>query len=467
MAGQAKLTQIEKSAIEYFASGGLDYDFYSRCKASGYAPQSRQMIAHAAARELETADTGGEMPELLFGGARGGAKSHWSLAQAGIDDCQRYPGIKFLFLRKVGKSAKESLNDLRVKVLRYIPNEFPYGNIVFKNGSTIITGHFRNENDIDQYLGIEYDRAIIEESTQLSPSKHSQIRTCIRTSKPHIRPMIYHTTNPGGVGHLYIKKKFIEPFRAGEQTATRFVPSTVRDNAFVNTEYRRTLEQLTGWLRAAWLDGNWDVFAGQFFSNFNYDDHVFAPDALPHPKKFGLDVWASLDYGFKHYTTCHLFTKYDGEIIVLDEYGARNQLIQTNTAGIKEMLARWDLTPSDLLTFVAGTDVFAKKGDSGTSYADEFATNGIYLRAANTNRIQGAGRIMQLLGDKKQGIAPSVKISSNCRGLIETLPILEHNPNNGMDVLKVDTDDDGNGGDDFFDSFRYGCMAENTNISIG
>lgn len=437
---------------------------------AGYVPQPKQLQFHAAACAADNLDNPNE---IGFGGARGPGKTHATFAQVALRDCQIFPGIKVLFLRKVSKAATEAIEDLRQSVLFKTPHTFKVqkATIVFPNKSRIIVGHFAHEKDIDNYLGLEYDIIVIEEATQLSASKIEKIKTCNRSAKENFRPRIYYTTNPGGVGHQWFKKKFILPFRELRENLTKFIPATSRDNKKLNKEYVKTvLEPLTGWLREAWLEGNWDVFAGQFFSNFNYDLHVFAPKQIPDKnfiKQANLDVWCSLDYGYKHYTVCYLFTKYDGDLIVLDEFSARRQLIKTICDGIKEMLSRWELTPSDLLTFVAGTDVFAKKGDSGESYADAFAENGIYLHPANTNRIQGAGRILEKLGDKEQHIEPSIKISSNCKGLIETLPILEHNPNNPMDVLKVDVDDDGNGGDDYYDGGRYGVMAESVNISIG
>lgn len=457
--------------IEQAKELGLPKAVLKRFLTAGYIPQPKQLQFHAAAcaaNQIENPN------EIGFGGARGGGKTHTLFAQVALNDCQEFDGLKVLFLRKVGKAATEAMEDLRESVLFQTPHKFKVqkSTIIFPNRSRIIVGHFANEKDIDNYLGLEYDIIVIEEATQLSSSKVRKIKTCLRSSKVYdnipFRPRMYYSTNPGGIGHQWFKEKFIIPFRRGTEKLTKFIQSFAKDNKKLNSEYIKTvLEPLTGWLRKAWLEGSWDVFAGQYFTNFDYDTHVFKPNKLPNPKELGLDVWCSLDYGFKHFTVCHLFTKYDGDIIVLDEYAARLQLIKTNCDGIKEMLKRNNLEVGDLLTFVAGTDVFAKKGDSGTSYADEFAENGIYLRNANTNREQGAGRILQLLGDKEQQIPAGVKISSNCRGLIETLPLMEHNPNKPNDVLKVDVDDDGLGGDDYYDSARYGIMAADVNISIG
>jgi hypothetical protein len=143
----------------------------------------------------------------------------------GLDDCQRRDGLKFLFLRKVLKSAKESFDDLRRKVFRYTPHEYKTqaGLLLFPNNSRIVLGHYRNESDIDAYLGIEYDGVGIEEATQLTEKKLTDIRTCVRTSRDDWRPRTYYTTNPGGIGHRWFKRNIITPARLGQETDTRFI----------------------------------------------------------------------------------------------------------------------------------------------------------------------------------------------------------------------------------------------------
>ena len=108
-----------------------------------------------------------------YGGARGGGKSHWLLAQMGADDCQRVPGLKCLLLRKVGKANLEHFEDLRRRLFGRLNHEFSAfrGILSFANGSRIIAGHFQNEKDIDAYLGLEYDVIGIEEATTLTARK--------------------------------------------------------------------------------------------------------------------------------------------------------------------------------------------------------------------------------------------------------------------------------------------------------
>jgi len=441
-------------------NAGVPRDQFQNLVTAGIVLERRQLAFAACARECDKEDG---PTKVGYGGARGGGKSHASLAIL-YDDCMRCPGLKCLFLRKVLKSARESFNDLRLKVLSNVQHTYKIqeGILEFPNGSKIILGHFKNETDIDGYLGLEYDVICIEESTTLTASKRKSIRTCLRTSKPNWRPREYHTTNPGGVGHADFRSTFILPFRSNTETETRFIPATVDDNSFLNNEYTKVLDSLTGWLKDAWRYGDWDIAAGQFFTNYSDAVHVIKAENFTLGKDWR--KWAALDYGFTHFTACHLFAEDgDGNRYCFDEHGERGKLPAWHAESIIKMLARHGLTVSDLTKFVAGTDVFAKRGDE-TTIAEKYADAGIKLEGADTDRINGAGVILTGFGDiePKDGsnpIPPRLFIVDRCARLIETLPYLLHDPHRPEDVLKVDCDDEGIGGDDFYDSFRYGAMV--------
>lgn len=457
--------QISQNAIHAAAlllaqtakEAGLPQDSLERFLQGGYVPQPKQLQFHAAARECDIA---GGPTQIGFGGARGPGKSHALVAQAAIDDCQRFAGLKVLYLRKIQKNAKEQFEDLRRTVLKGVPHTFTNGVLHFPNSSRIFLGHFRNESDIDQYLGIEYDVIVIEEATTLSLAKYRALCDSNRTSKQGFRPRIYASTNPGGVGHSWFKSTFIVPARRDEETDTRFIFGTVEDNKFNNEDYKRNLEKNTGWRLRAYRYGDWDIAAGQYFSTWRHDAIVKSElNIMP-----GSDVWCSLDYGFQHPTVVYLFSEYDGKIQVIDEHWRRFALPADHVADIKTMLAKYDLNLSDLRIFVASPDADARKGDEkGKTVFDQYATHGIKLTRANADRLNGAAFLLKLLGragsEKEQEILPQIEISSRCVKLIENIPELQHDPNRPEDVLKVDIDDEGNGGDDPYDSCRYGIMV--------
>ncbi len=443
--------------------------------------QSRQLAASAAAREC---DQPNGPTAIGYGGARGGGKSHWLLAQMGGDDCQRVEGLKCLLLRKVGKANLESFEDLRRRVFPKLPHIFTTsrGHLTFENGSRIIAGHFQHESDIDAYLGLEYDVIGIEEATTLTWRKYNDIRTCCRTSKPNWRPRIYSTTNPGGVGHSWYRREFIDPHLArnhrpaGEASAkdknqlevadcralspahsltfspaTLFIPATVSDNHFINPDYLKTLQRLSGWQKRAWLHGDWDIAAGQFFTTFRRDVHVVGD----FDSSRAIEWFAALDYGYTHYTVVLLGCKDgDGNFYILDEHAERFWLPERHAKSIHGMLRRHMLSPEKLRWFVAGTDCFSAQHD-GTTIAQQYQKFGFKLRPANTDRINGWAEMLRLFGDPDHGVIARLFIHQRCARLIDCLPNLQHDPHRPEDILKVDVDDDGNGGDDPADAARY------------
>ena len=417
--------------------------------------QERQLAASAAARLCDQPDG----PTAVgFGGARGGGKSHWLLAQMGADDCQRVPGLKCLLLRKVGKANLEHFEDLRRKLFARLPHQFSAfrGILTFANGSRIIAGHFQNEKDIDAYLGLEYDVIGIEEATTLTSRKFQDITTCCRSSKVlagggHWRPRIYSTSNPGGIGHAWYRAKFVLPFLEQRETDTRFVPARVTDNRYCNAEYVKVLENLSGWQKRAWFDGDWDIAAGQFFTTFRRDVHVIED----FDDTRAVEWLAALDYGFAHYTVILLACRDgDGNVFIVDEHAQRLWLPQRHANAFDAMLSRHNLASGDVKRVVAGTDVFSRQSD-GTTVAAQYGRLGLTLRPANTDRVNGWAEILQRLGDRSAEIAPTLFIHRRCARLIETLPALQHDPNRPEDVLKVDADEDGVGGDDAADCLRY------------
>jgi phage terminase large subunit len=417
---------------------------------AGVVLQPRQLAASAAAR---LCDQPSGPTAVGYGGARGGGKSHWLLAQMGADDCQRVPGLKCLLLRKVGKANLENFEDLRRRLFGALEHEFASsrGILTFANGSRILAGHFHAESDIDSYLGLEYDVIGVEEATTLSFRKYQDISTCCRTSRPNWRPRIYSTTNPGGTGHAWYRARFILPHQNGSENDTRFIPARVDDNQFNNPDYRRVLEGLTGWQQRAWLEGDWDIAAGQFFTNFRRDVHVLDDFDESRAREWFL----SMDYGFTHYTVCLLACK-DGDdnFFVLDEHAARQWLPKQHAKAILQMIHRHNLIATDIKRFIAGTDVFSRQSD-GKSIADQYEREGYSLRRANMDRISGWAEVLQRLGNPDENIAPTLFFHRRCARLIETLPALQHDPNRPEDVLKTDMCDNGVGGDDAPDALRY------------
>ncbi|MDY7078025.1 MAG: hypothetical protein SXV54_14005 [Chloroflexota bacterium] len=437
---------MESRYIRAALEAGCPEDQIARFISAGYVATPRQLQFHAACRG---GDDLAEFNEVGFGGARGPGKSHALLAQIALDDCQRLPGCRVLLLRKVGKAVRESFEGLRRSVLG-IPHQYKRssGVVEFPNGSSIVLGHFRVENDVDNYLGLEYDVIGVEEATTLTLAKYKMIRTCCRTSKLGWRPRTYSNANPGGVGHTWYKRRFISGDRP-------FIPALVTDNPFIDAGYVDMLDELTGWLRRAWRFGDWDIHAGAYFSNLTPAHLLPNPDTV---KGTNHEFILAVDYGFQHPTAAVLLALQGRNAYVLDSYRAGKQLTKQHSRALHGLLDRWRLERRHLKTFVLGADAW-QRGKEGTSVADEYVSEGWNPEQAVMARVQGAQEILRRLGDADAGIEPSLWFYENTLPVYEQVAAMQHDPKRPEDVLKADVDEDGYGGDDLYDALRYGLQA--------
>ena len=436
-------------------TAGCPQEQLARFLSYGYVPQPKQLEFHAAAR---AADFPGGPSRIALGGARAGAKSHTIMAQVMQDDCQRYYGLECLYIRKVGKSAKKALGQLRNKLFIHIPHSWNQqsGLITFhESGSTVQIGHFQTEADIDQYVGVEYDLIVVEEETQLSGTKIEKLHGSLRTSKPGWRVRSYDAANPGGIGHTTFKETFVDPYYAGTETH-KFIPTSWRENKYVDPDYITYLNSLTGTLRRMWRDGDWEAGAGLFFSNWKRDRHVVSPFYVP----LDSPMWVSFDYGFSHPTAVYWHTVRDGNVYTVAEHCHSRWLPEQHAAAMRdvtETLLRRPF-PAGIDYFIAGVDVFSRRAN-GQSLADQYREFGIEFKPAITDRLGGAAMMLKRLGDADAGIDPTWFVFDRCVDLIRTIPALLSDPNRPEDVLKVDANEEGAGGDDSYDSARYGLMS--------
>src|SRR5436309_15207377 len=147
----------------------------------------------------------------------------------------------------------------------------------------------------------------------------------------------------------------------------------------------RVLEGLTGWQKRAWLDGDWDIAAGQFFTTLRREVHVVST----FDDKRAVEWFAAMDYGFTHYTVVVLGCRdSDGNLFIVDEHAERLWLAQRHAPAIVAMLARHGLDTMRLHRFVAGADVFSRQSD-GSTVASQYGKLGITLKCANTERVSG------------------------------------------------------------------------------
>lgn len=414
---------------------------------AGYIPYPWQWKFHAAAREAD-ADSG--PVDIGAGGARGPGKSHGVLSQAAIDDCQRVNGLKGLFLRQTGISAQESFDDLIDKAVRGRVRYRKTKNMIkFPNGSRIILGGFKDEGDIDRYIGIEYDFIIVEELNQLTQEKYSKLRGSLRTSKPNWRPRMYTSFNPGGIGHAFVKERYVIPLREKRETETRFIPSTYKQNPALNKEYIQYLESLGGNLGKAWREGEWDMFEGQYFEEWRYEKHVCIPFKIS-------DSWfrfRSIDpSGRSGTTSCHWYAvDSDGVVWVYKEYFETGKDLDEHAKEIARLSLDKDGIQEQYRYTVVDTSAFAKAGYSETA-AEIFERNGVIgLIPAAKERVIGWNAVHTYLRWDRN-TQPQLRIFSTCVNLIKEIPLAQHDELHPEDVMSVRT---GAEHGDALDDLRY------------
>lgn len=429
-----------ESYLQSAKDAGCPADQMENFISAGYVALPSLLPFHALARQI---DNRIGVDQILLDGTRGSAKSHAVIAQVGIDDCKRAPGIKCLFLRQTQKAAGESFDDLITRVLRNVPHKKNTERVTFPNGSRILIGGYQNDNDIDKYLGIEYDIIVPEEGTQISGPKFDKLRGSLRTSREDFVPRMYYTTNPGGIGHQHFKHTFIEPNREGRETTTRRFFTSYKDNPFINPEYKAYLEGLTGTLAKQWRDGDWDIFEGMAFSSWRHDLHVVKPFEIPtHYIRM-----TGTDWGFAApFVTLWAAKNPDNGRVIIYRGVHEKGLTDPRQA---ELIKASEDPDEKIRKRYADPSMWASKtqGNTVTSSADVYAAHGIYLTAANNDRINGKRKVDKLLEPLSDGL-PGLLVFENVFDIIRTLPSLIYDKLHPEDV-------DTSGDDHDYDALRY------------
>ncbi len=439
--------------LKAFAAAGSPVDQAVAFMTHGYVPIPGFIPFHAAARRADLA-TGPTW--VAMGGKRGPGKSHAVMAQV-MDDCVRFPGLKGLFIRKIQRAAKESLQDLAHRIFSHTPHSMGADGVVLKNSSKIVLGGFKDDKDIEKYLGIEYDFIVIEECTQITEIKRDQLRGSLRSSKPGWRPRIYLDTNADGPGLQWFKRDFVLPARAAaaegrEQSGgTWFLDVTDIENPFIDVGYQQWLDGLTGPLGKAWKLGDWDAFAGMAFPEWRHSEHV-----IPLKDMFGIPEswmkWTSTDWGNAVPFSTHYYTKNpdNGRIYVYRELYAPGMTDRQQARLIKD-----STPPTEKINLhYADPALWEKKNQNDLifSTADEYAKEGIILTRGDNDRLGGVRKVHNALALLPDGL-PGIQFFECCPAIIEQMESLAHSKTNPEDV---DTDQE----DHAYDDLRYALTNE-------
>lgn len=466
-------SQALENCLKTAKEAGCPSDQVENFLKKGYVPFPWQWEFHSGARQADKKD--GPV-DLGLGGARGPGKSHAVPSQVGLDDCQRVSGLKGLFLRQTGVSAKESFEDLIDKTLKgRISYTYASNVLRFENGSKVILGGFRDERDLDKYIGIEYDLIIIEELNQLSKERILKLKGSLRTSKENWRPRLYTSFNPGGKGHSWVKDRYVLPYKTALENETRFYPSTYKVNLFLNKEYIDYLEGLQGNLGKAWRDGEWDLFAGQYFTEWRTSIHTCKPFVIP----FDWKHFCGLDYGYSAQASLGWYAiDPNGTLYRYKEfYGNKHTGSQLGEKFVQMT------NPSEKIQYIVCDPSFwAKRGedDNALSTAEKFenrikeilksissnlSSPTISMPAlikGNNDRITGWLEIREWLKpfEKEGKLTAKLQVFSTCREFLRTFPALTHSINNPED-LETDSEDHG------ADELRYVIMSRPQPLETG
>lgn len=406
-------------------------------------------------------------PVTLYGGAKGGGKSR-GLRDIFLLRRFQYPGSDGAIFRRTYPELEA--NHIRPLFATYPSlREFWHDSkklLTLPNGSTLQFCHCKNELDVELYQGREFHDLGVEEVGQWSEAMFRKLHGSNRSSKRGIVARTALTANPGGVGHQWLKRIFVEK-RFNEREIPQdynFIQALVDDNPALlenDPEYVHRLNaEPNEALRRAYRYGDWDIFAGQFFGEVTREVHFIRPFDIPsHWVRFG-----AYDFGFNHPAAFGWFAG--------DEDGNVYQYRELCQAGLRvdqfaRELNKYDDT-KELIYIVAGLDCWTQKAvlreeRAPPTVAEEFATHGINLRKATVDRIQGASQVRKYLAWQNMANGrnrPKFFMFETCPLTFDALVRMQHDPHRLEDVLKVDASEgDPYSGDDAYDMVRYALMS--------
>lgn len=449
-----------------------------------YRPFPRQREFHKAKAKYR-----------LFGGAAGPGKSKallWdAILQANhVDGCntlllrRTYPELESsllaYFRRDVPRSAYKSYNEAKHLV-------------TWHNGSTTQFGYCRNENDVFRYQGAEFLFIGLDELTHFTLKQWQFLTSRNRCPVPGSRPNMAGATNPGNIGHAWVKALWVdqapppgferpEAYDAGDYV---FVRARIDDNPIYANDaaYRKTLEALPEHLRRAFLDGDWNVFAGQYFDVFDVGRHTVRPEELRLEPWW--PRWISIDWGFQHpsavYWHCVVPTAVNSRQFTVDSRPTQSfsdsSAVNCQLSAVDRRMVTYrefvqnGLSPRMLAQAIVersgreairevflSPDAFAHRTAEASiaeQLGDVLIANGLPQPApADDDRVGGWQWMYQLLEND------AWVVTENCAKLIECLPLLVRDEKRVEDIRKMD-------GDDPADAARYGLVSGARYAGVG
>lgn len=361
--------------------------------------------------------------EVLFGGAAGGGKSYGQMVDA-LLFALNYPRSKQLVLRRTFAELEKSL--IRTSLSLFPRSIYSFNSSShtgkFKNGSVIDFGYCAAENDVYQYQSAEYDVIRFDELTHFSENQYVYLISRIRGTDGYPK-QVKSTTNPGGIGHGWVKERFVDPspygksFIGSDGMSRIFLPSLLCDNKFLmmgDPEYEKRLLALPEREKKALLYGDWNIFEGQYFCEFDSKRHVTEPFEIPE----GWRKYRTIDYGLDRLVCLWIAVAPDGASYVYREFCMSNLPISEAAKGINERTPKGE----DIYATLAPPDLWSRSQETGKTKASLFSEYGINFTKTSNDRECGWLAIKELLRGTADG--GGIKFFSCCNEIIKCLPAL-------------------------------------------
>lgn len=423
---------------------------------------SLKELIHFTDRQLEAVKEADKHRYMLFGGAAGPGKSYW-LRWYPVRTLIKWG--KELNLRGIhGALFSKDFPTLKDRQVSKMEVEFPRWLGEIKNSQTEGLafhikpewgGHvlaLRNLDDPSKYLSSEFAIIAVEELTENQEEVFTRLRNRMRWTGIE-RTQFIGATNPGGIGHAWVKKRWIDkqhPPEEQEPEEFGFVPALPKDNKYLADSYMKQLASLPEKLRKAYLDGNWDVFEGQFFTIWDRTKHIVEPFELaPTFKRF-----RAYDYGHENPACCLWGAlDYDGNVwIYREKYWPKGHKTDADQQAQEILRLSGDETYQ---YSVADPAIFSPTGMvdkyGGQTIAETFARHGIIWLPASNRRVDGWSLVNKYLR-WDETTSPKIRYFSTCKDSIRTLPSLVHDELHPEDV-------DSDGEDHAADTVRYLLMS--------
>ncbi len=424
--------------------------------------------------------------EALYGGAAGGGKSDALLTEALRQ--VHIPHYRGIILRKTYPQLSELIDRSRDIYKAAFPKARYYATEhfwQFPSGAKIYFGSMQHTKDRVNYQGKRYDFVAFDELTHFTWEEYSYMFSRNRPSGAGTRVYIRATTNPGGVGHGWVKDRFITaapPMTPITETVSVidpngntikmerkriFVPSTVFDNSELiknNPDYLANLAMLPEAERNALLYGSWDSFDGQVFREWrndpeHYDDqrwtHVINPFKVPKEWK----IYRGFDFGYaKPFSVGWYAVDYDGRVFRIKEFygctGTPNEGVKMNpseiAAGIKCIENEDENLKGRNIIGIADPSIFDESRGESVAIMMERPPNFVCWTAGDNTRIAGKMQYHYRLSFDEDGI-PMFYVFKTCKHFIRTIPSLVYDQKN---VEDIDTSQE----DHAYDECRYVLM---------